>query len=167
MATLYYDTENFLKNDYVLYGVVTKQKSWALYCIDWNVGRCSNILKRKVTDGSLARQLFEDWLKQHPDTLDDQKLPFSKSWKELAIGVWSFIENILEKPFSISKADCVFRDEDYLKNIWSIRLYFHEKFGIDLSVINNGNQMLPHRNGSSDQATLAFKNQGTFPKKKY
>ena len=32
-----------------------------------------------------------------------------------------------------------FREEYYLKKIWSIRLYFHERFGTDLSV--NGYHM--------------------------
>ena len=57
-----------------------------------------------------------------------------------------------------------FREEYYLKKIWSIRLYFHEKFGTDLSV--NGYHMPLYRNGSSGQDIVTFKNQGNYRKRK-
>ena len=34
------------------------------------------------------------------------------------------------KRFSISKADCIIRIKKHLKNIWNIRRYFLQKFGI-------------------------------------
>ena len=69
------------------------------------------------------------------------------------------------KRYSISRDDCIVRTEDYLKNIWSLR-HFIKTFGIGLPIINS-DQMPLHRNESSGQATLIFKNNETFVKENY
>ena len=38
--------------------------------------------------------------------------------------------------FSVSKADCVIRVENYLNNMYSIRCYCLKKIGVDTSTIN-------------------------------
>ena len=45
----------------------------------------------------------------------------------------------LKKPnkrYSIAKEDVIIRVTDYLKNIWTVRRYFIETFGIDPPIIN-------------------------------
>ena len=54
----------------------------------------------------------------------------------------------------------------YLKNVWNVRRYFIETFDIDPPIIN-GDQMSLHRNESSEQKTLNFKNQETFVKENH
>ena len=78
---------------------------------------------------------------------------WAKGW-ELEYGI------LLQKPnkwHSISKEDCIIRVQDYLKNIWSLRHYFIKTFDVDPPIIN-GDQISLHRNESSGQATLSFKN---------
>ena len=113
-----------------------------------------------------AKKLYEDWLQQHPDTPEEEKLQFSNQW----IKGWEEEYGVsLRKPnkrYSISRDDCIVRTEDYLKNIWSLRHYFIKTFGIDPPIIN-GDQMPLHRNESSGQATLNFKNNETFVKENH
>ena len=59
------------------------------------------------------------------------------------------------KRYSIKKEDLIERLQDYLKNVWSIRGYFIEKYRVDPPIIN-GDQMPLHRNESSAQKTLNF-----------
>ena len=70
------------------------------------------------------------------------------------------------KRYSIKKEDLVERLQDYLKNVWSIRRYFIEKYGIDPPIIS-GDQMPLHRNESSSQKTLNFKGEETFVKENH
>ena len=53
-----------------------------------------------------------------------------------------------------------------MKNVWSIRCYFIEKYGVDPPIIN-GDQMPLHRNESSAQKTLNFKGEETFVKENH
>lgn len=113
-----------------------------------------------------AKKLYGEWLQHHPETSEEEQLKFSNCWVkdwELEYGV------SLRKPnkrYSISKEDCVTRVQDYLKNIWSVRYYFIKTFGVDPPIIN-GDQMPLHRNESSGQATLNFKNSDTFVKENH
>ena len=70
------------------------------------------------------------------------------------------------KRYAIKKEDLVIRLEDYLKNIWRIRRYFLEKYGVDPPIIN-GDQMPLHRNESSRQKTTSFKGEDVFVKENY
>ena len=75
----------------------------------------------------------------------------------------------LQKPnkrYSIEKEDLVERLQDYLKNVWSIRRHFIEKYGVDPPIINR-DQMPLHRNESSSQKTLNFKGEETFVKENH
>ena len=55
---------------------------------------------------------------------------------------------------------------EYLKNIWTVRKFFLDNFGVDPPVIN-GDQMTLHRNESSSQKTLNFTGMDTDVKENY
>ena len=113
-----------------------------------------------------AKDYYKDWLQQHPGTPVEEKLQFSNQW----IKGWEQEYGIsLRKPnkrYSISKENCIVRVQDYLKNIWSLRYYFIKTFGVDPPIIN-GDHMPLHRNESSGQATLSFKNKEVFVKENH
>ena len=107
-----------------------------------------------------ASQLYEEWLTQNP-VPENERLRFSNQWikewqQEYAISIRK-----PNKKYSIKKEDLVERLQDYFRNVWRVRRFFIEKYGIDPPVIN-GNQMPLHRNESSQQKTMAFKNQDAF-----
>ena len=54
----------------------------------------------------------------------------------------------------------------YLKNIWTIRKYFIDKYGADPTVIN-GDQMPLHRNKSASQKTRSLKLEEVFVNENY
>ena len=70
------------------------------------------------------------------------------------------------KRYSIKKEDLIEPLQNYLKNVWSIRRYFIEKYGVDPPIINE-DQMPLHRNESSVQKTLNFKGEETFVKENH
>ena len=70
------------------------------------------------------------------------------------------------KKFAIKKEDRKIRIKDYLKNIWTVRKYFIDNYGIDPPVIN-GDQMLLHRNESASQKTFSLKSEDVFVKENY
>ena len=112
-----------------------------------------------------ANQLYKQWLEQNPAT-ENERLKFSNCW----IKGWEKEYGIsLRKPnkrFSIKKTDLIERLQDYLKNVWTLRRFFIQKYGVDPPIIN-GDQMPLHRNESSQQKTLAFKGEDTFVKENY
>ena len=111
-----------------------------------------------------ANQLYEEWLTQNP-VPENERLKFSNQW----IQEWQQEYGIsLRKPnkkYSIKKEDLVERLQDYLRNDSRVR-FFIEKYGIDPPVIN-GDQMPIHRNKSSQQKTMAFKNEDAFVKENH
>ena len=112
-----------------------------------------------------ANQLHEEWLTQNP-VPENERLKFSNQW----IKEWQQEYGIsLRKPnkkYSIKKEDLVERLQDYLRNVWQVRRFFIEKYSIDPPVIN-GDQMPLHRNKSSHQKTMAFKNEDAFVKENH
>ena len=82
-----------------------------------------------------------------------------KKWEE-EYGVSLKMPN---KRYSIKKEDLVERLQDFLKNMWHLRRFFIEKYGIDPPIIN-GDQMPLHRNESSQQKTLSFKGEDVVVK---
>ena len=112
-----------------------------------------------------ANQLYEDWLTQNP-VPENERLKFSNQW----IKEWQKEYGIsLRKPnkkYSIKKEDLVEHLQDYLRNVCRVRRFFIEKYGIDPPVIN-GDQMPLHRNESSHQKTMAFKNEDAFVKENH
>ena len=59
------------------------------------------------------------------------------------------------KRFSISGEDRKERIIEYIKNIWRIRKYFLDTFGVEVPIIN-GDQMPLHRNESCDKNVTTF-----------
>ena len=70
------------------------------------------------------------------------------------------------KRFQIKQADREERVFEYLKNIWTVRKFFLDNFGVDPPVIN-GDQIPLHRNESSSQKTLNFTGMDTYVKENY
>ena len=93
-------------------------------------------------------------------------LKFSKHW----IQNWMKEYNVsLRKPnkkYAIKKEDRIIRIKDYLKNIWMVRKYFIDKYGVDPPVINR-DQMSLHRNESASQKALSLKSEEVFVKENY
>ena len=112
-----------------------------------------------------ARQLYSDWIKRNPLQENERPLKFGNQW----VKEWECEYISLRKPnkrFRISQEDRIIRVNNYLQNIWSVRQYFIRKYNIDPPVIN-GDQMPLHRNESSEQKTLTFKNQNVFVKENH
>ena len=74
--------------------------------------------------------------------------------------------SLSNKRFQIKQADREERITEYLKNIWTVRKFFVDNFGVDPPIIN-GDQMPLHRNESSTQKTLTFTGMDTFVKENY
>ena len=70
------------------------------------------------------------------------------------------------KRFQIKQADREERVADYLKNIWTVRKFFLDNYGVDPPIIN-GNQMPLHRNESASQKSLNFTGMDTYVKENY
>ena len=70
------------------------------------------------------------------------------------------------KRFAIKQEDRIERILEYLKNIWRIRKFFLDNYGIDPPIIN-GDQMPLHRNEASSCKTMNMKNMDTFVKENY
>ena len=111
--------------------------------------------------------MYSEWLKQQPEPIpEEEQLKFSKHW----IQDWMKEYNVsLRKPnkrYAIKNEERVVRLQDYLKNIWMVRKYFLDTYGIDPPIIN-GDQMPLHRNESASQKTLSLKSETTFVKENY
>ena len=116
---------------------------------------------------SKCQQVYNEWLKQQPEPVPEQdQLKFSKHW----IQDWMKEYNVsLRKPnkkYAIKKEDQIIQIKDYLKNIWTVRKYFIDKYGVDPPVIN-GDQMSLYRNERASQKTLSLKSEEVFVKENY
>ena len=70
------------------------------------------------------------------------------------------------KRFQIKQSE---REEgvyEYLKNVWTVRKFFIDNYGVDPPIIN-GDQMPLHRNESSTQNTLNFVDMNAYVKENY
>ena len=112
-----------------------------------------------------AQQLYAEWLTQNPVT-EDQILKFSNKWIKSWEKEYGLSVRKPNKRYSIKKEDLFIRLRDYLQNVWAVRRYFIEKYGVDPPIIN-GDQMPLHKNESSQEKTLAFKGEDTFIKENH
>lgn len=112
-----------------------------------------------------AQQLYGEWLIQNP-VPEQEKLKFSNKW----IKSWENEYGVsLRKPnkrYSIKREDLLIRLRDYLQNVWAVRRFFIEKYGVDPPIIN-GDQMPLHRNESTQEKTMTFKGEDTFVKENH
>ena len=75
----------------------------------------------------------------------------------------------LSKPnikFGIKIEDRIIRIKGYLKNIWTFRKYFIDKYGVKPPVISADQMPLLH-NASASQKTLSLKSEEVFVKENY
>ena len=113
-------------------------------------------------------QVFCDkWLAQQPEEIPvEKRIVFSNRWIKNWMREYGVSLMHPNKRFQIKQADreeCVF---EYLKNIWTVRKFFLDNFGVDPHVIN-GDQMSLYRNESSSQKTLNFTGMDTYVKENY
>ena len=101
-------------------------------------------------------------MQQEKEVPEEKKIVFSNKW----IRGWMQEYVSLRKPnkrFKIKQADREERIFKYLKNIWTVRKFFIDNFGVDPPILN-GDQMSPHRNESTSQRTLNFTGLDTYVK---
>ena len=101
-----------------------------------------------------CQQVYSEWLKQQPEPIpEEEQLKFSKHW----IQDWMKEYNVsLRKPnkrFAIKNEDRIIRIKDYVQNIWTVRKYILDTYGVDPPIIN-GDRMPLHRNESAGQKTF-------------
>ena len=112
-----------------------------------------------------ARQLYAEWLIQNPIPEKDQ-LKFSNKWIKSWENQYGVSLRRPNKPYSIKREDLLIRLQDYLHNVWTVRRFFMEKYGVDPPIIN-GDQMPLHRNESSQEKSMSFKGEDTFIKENH
>ena len=143
--------------------VVAPDVREALY--DWFVdirGTLKARLPRSMFKAQ-AKFFYDQWRDQQPDDVQQPDLVFSNP----RIKNWMREYNVsLRRPnkrFQIKQEDRKERISEYIKNIWRVRKYFIDNFGVDPPIIN-GDQMPLHRNESSSQKTLNIKGYDTYVK---
>ena len=113
-------------------------------------------------------QVFYDkWLAQQPEEIPvEKRIVFSNRWIKNWMREYGVSLRHPNKRFQIKQADREERVFEYLKNIWTVRKFFLDNFGVDPPVIN-GDQMPLHRNEISSQKTLNFTGMDTYVKENY
>ena len=128
---------------------------------------------RETLKGRLPRCLFklkvnqldDEWLEQN-SVPENERLTFSNCWIQGWDNEYGITLTKPNKRYSIKKKDLIKRLHDYFKNIWHLRQFFTEKYGIDLPIIN-GDQIPLYRNESFQQKILSFKGEDIFIKENY
>ena len=70
------------------------------------------------------------------------------------------------KRFQIKQSDREERVYEYLKNVWTVRKFFIDNYGVHPPIIN-GDQMPLHRNERLTQKTLNFVDMDAYVKENY
>ena len=85
---------------------------------------------------SECHQVYDEWLKQQPEPVPEQdKLKFSKQWIQDWVKEYNVSLRKPNKKYAIKKEDRIIRIKDYLKNIWTVRKHFIDKYGVDPPII--------------------------------
>ena len=136
---------------------------------DWFIDIRSSLKARlpKSMFKTQCKIFYEQWLSpQEKEVPEEKKIVFSNKW----IRGWMQEYNVsLLKPnkrFQIKQAHRKERIFEYLENIWTVKKFFIDNFGLDLPIIN-GDQMPLHRNDSTSQRTLNFTGLDTYVKENY
>ena len=107
---------------------------------------------------SKCQQVYNEWLKQQPEPVREQdQLKFSKHWIQDWMKEYKVSLRKPNKKYAIKKEDRIIRIKDYLKNIWTVRKYFINKYGVG-SPVFNGDQM-PLRRNEAQVRKHFFENQ--------
>ena len=136
---------------------------------DWFIDIRSSLKARlpKSMFKAQCKIFHKQWLlQQEKEVPEEKKIVFSNKW----IRGWMQEYNVsLLKPnkrFQIKQAHRKERIFEYLENIWTVKKFFIDNFGLDLPIIN-GDQMPLHRNDSTSQRTLNFTGLDTYGKENY
>ena len=114
---------------------------------------------------SKYQQVYDEWLKQQPKPEQNQ-LKFSKHWIQDWMKKYNVSVRKPNKKYAIKNEDGIIRMKGYLKNIWTVRKYFIDKYGVDPPVINR-DQMPLHRNEGASQKTFYLKSKEVLVKETY
>ena len=86
---------------------------------------------------SKCQQVYGKWLKQQPEPVPERdQLNFSKHWIQDWMKEYNFSLRKPNEKYAIKKEDRIIRIKYYLKNIWTVRKYFINKYGVEPPVIN-------------------------------
>ena len=136
---------------------------------DWFIdirGTLKARLPRKMFK-TQCKIFYDQWLAQQPEEVpEDKKIVFSNRWIKGWMSEYGVSLRHPNKRFQIRQADREERVADYLKNIWTVRKFFLENYGVDPPIIN-GYQIPLHRNESAPQKTLNFTGRDTYVKENY
>eukprot|EP00794_Sanderia_malayensis_P013649 gene13649-15078_t len=110
---------------------------------------------------------YDQWLaQQDEDVPEGKKIVFSNNWIKWWMKEYGVSLRKPNKRFQIKQEDIIERIKEYILNVWMVRKYFIDTYGVDPPVIN-GDQMPLHRNESSGQKTMSFTGQHVFVKENY
>ena len=109
-------------------------------------------------------QVSSEWLKQRPELIPkEEQQKFSKNWIQDLMKEYNVSLRKPNKRFAIKNEDRIIRIKDYFQNIWTVRKYFLDTYGVDPPIIN-GDQVPLQRNESTGQKALSLKSEETFVK---
>ena len=115
--------------------------------LEWFISVRSSLkarLPRKMFK-TQCKVLYEQWLSQQPVGIREEKrIVFSNSWIRNWMKEYGVSLRHPNKRFQIKQVDREERVFEYLKNIWTVRKFFLDNFGVDLAIIH-GDQMPLHR----------------------
>ena len=110
---------------------------------------------------------YEEWLLQQKDEeKKNKKIQFSKNWIRWWMKEYGVSLRKPNKRFKIKQDDRVERIKEYIMNVWRIRKFFQDTYGVDPPIIN-GDQMPLHRNESSGEKSMSFIGQDAYVKENY
>ena len=132
-----------------------KKKKEAL--LDWFIDIRSTLKAR------LPRKMFKTQCQVFYEIPVEKRIVFSNRWIKNWMREYEVSLRHPNKRFQIKQADREERVFEYLKNIWTVRKFFLDNFGVDPPLIN-GDQMPLHGNESSSQKTLNFTGMDTYVK---
>ena len=112
-----------------------KKFSESMY--DWFIGICCSLKARLQKFKAQCKMLYEQWLSQQQKWVpEEKKIVFSNLWIRGWMQEYDLSLCKPNKKFQIKQADreeCIF---EYLKNVWTLRKFFIDNFGVDLPIIN-------------------------------
>ena len=92
-----------------------------------------------------AQELYHAWLNRQPEKIpEENQLKFQNNWIYKWMEEYHVSLQMPNKRFSIKQDDRIDRIQEYLKNVWRIRHFMIQKYGVDPPLIN-GDQMPIHR----------------------
>ena len=92
--------------------------------------RCMGRLPIKMFR-SKYHQVYYNWLKQQTELIPkEEQLKFSKHWIQDWMREYNVSVHKLNKRFVIKNQYYVIR-KDYIQNIWTLKMYFLDTYGID------------------------------------